>query len=171
MLDHKVKALSPEEISAGLERLIFVAKLIKTDDEPPYIREGEMSFFDLVMDSYKMLEPTHDICKKYTSFTVYQTYNLVQSRFIRQQIDEASYVLTDMHTTYQSIMNGSQPALMQEKLDEFRNALDRFRRLVQSGKLEKRYGAVLPILEKEYAEIQKYTKPKDAQPTAMPAGI
>ena len=155
MLNHTIAMLLLREISAELERLMVFEKLIKTDAEPPYINEREMAFLDLVLISYKMLEQNDPIRKTYPEFKVYQVYGIVQSRFVRQQIDEASYTLTDMHRTYLKIIDGSRPRLKREKLEEFRNALHQFRALVDSGGLERNYAAVLPILGQEYAEIEK----------------
>lgn len=171
MLNATIAMLLPIEISAGLERLMVVEKLIKTDAEPPYINEREMASLDLVLISYKRLEQNDAIRKKYPDFKVYQAYGIVQSKFARQQIDEASYALTDMHKTYLAIKDGTQPRLKRENLDEFRNALDRFRDLVNSGKLERKYAVALPILGMEYAEIEKYVMPKNAKPEAMPVGV
>jgi len=171
MLDITVATLSSDQIVSGLEKLIVYKKLIKTDDEPPYIREEQMALFDSVIFSYKKLESSHGIRKKYSSFDVYTTYNLVRSQFIRQQIDESSYALMDMHKVYESLVDGAQPKVKQESLDKFRNALDLFRKLVQSKKLSQGYGVALPRLEQEYSMIYSYAKPKEAISAAISSGV
>lgn len=171
MLDKTVATLSPNQINSGLEKLILYERVIKTDDEPIYIPEELMSLFDYVTDSYKKLEHSHEIRRKHPSFKIYKTYSFVRGYFIRQQIEEASYTLIDMHKVYESISDESKPKIKQEKLDKFRDALHLFRKLVQSGKLEKRYGIALPRLEQEYKFMEEYAKPKETAPVAISSGV
>lgn len=169
MLDKTVSILSPSQLSNGLERLLFIAQLIKTDDEPPYVTEPEMAAFDLILDSYKGISTVHELHKKYSSFRIYQAFNAVQSHFTRQQIDEASYVLMDMYSIYESILDGLKPKVKQEKLDKFRSALDKFRNLVQSRKLDEKYAIALPRLEQMYEQIHDYVKPAQRSSKAVPS--
>ena len=170
MLETKVASLSPEELSFGLDRLIFVAKLIKANDDP-YIKEEEAAMFDLVSYSYKRLEPNHEIRRKYPSFKVYKAYNIVQHQFTRQQIDETSYTLMDMYRLYESLKEGGKPELTVEMMYEFKNALNRLRSLIESGKMEKKYTVMLPRLEVAHAKLEIYFRPSLSRREAIPSGL
>jgi len=172
MLDRAVTLLSQDQIALGLERLLNIEILIRLDeDDPPHIKEEKMAYFDLVFSSYKALPHNHEIHIQHKLFRIHRAYSLVQSYFTRQQIDEASYVLIDMHGVYESILEDAKPDIKQKKLDKFRSALDLFRKLVQSGKLDKKYGVALPRLEQEYTLIHEYAKPTERMPAAIPAGV
>lgn len=172
MLDRAVTLLSQDQITLGLERLLKIEILIRLDkDDPPHIKEEQMAYFDLVFSSYKELLHNHEIHIQHKRFRIQQAYSLVQSYFTRQQIDEASYALMDMHVVYESVLDGAEPKVKQQILDKFRSALDLFRKLVQSGKLDKKYDVALPRLEQEYALIHEYAKPKERMPAAIPTGV